>query len=152
MHTLLLGCCFCSYSSSSTTCCVAVTLLLSHDARFIITLQWWLTLFPLLLQLESGDEVELEEFYVKFKGLWVSFFLRLFSSFNFHCRISLFQIVFSSLSTVIIHCHSMQDLYSQIFLLSTLNFRNCNFRNSLMVQWAFIWTESLQKFPFQLII
>lgn len=52
------------------------------------------------MQLESGDEVEMEEFYVKFKGLWVSFFFRLSFSYSltFHRSISPFQAEFLSLS------------------------------------------------------
>lgn len=83
-------------SSSSTTCCVPVTLLLFHDSLFIITLQWWLTLFPLPLQLESGDEVELEEFYVKFKGLWVPFFFEpVVFLFSFSLQKSPFSVLYS---------------------------------------------------------
>lgn len=64
--------------TTSTTCCITM---LSHFCSCCICCDYdpFFVLF-FSFQLESGEEVEVEEFYVKFKGLWVVARLFLFSA------------------------------------------------------------------------
>lgn len=58
--------------TKSTTCCVTVTRRLSSSIMLLLHVLRLLTSFRFSFQLDLGEEVEVEEFYVKFKGLWVT--------------------------------------------------------------------------------